>query len=710
MAILNITETDFWSAVYGGFYMLKRLQKLYIGICLVMLLLLAGCSDTGGISHGQETDAHQEMKSNQETVSGQATESSQTAESSQETSVESTESLIRYEVADAWSRNCYQAFYSLVSKSKITEWAGFQLMDIDGDKCDELIAAKEDAESIKQGKQRYFVMDWADRKIIVTETDPLTETPSGEPLNQLEYYDKDFILLILSAEGKSFMEGVTKKDKDFFYLVASIVWVEEGWTEKTQEQREGMEDYLVVSELGERTNSSYHADGIDDLLYQYKMRTSEVTEFYKDVMGWEREYSPDHDSTSEIGVQNRSNGYLYGQNKIGWADYPVLTKVEHEGSELTVHAIIKSAYTDNRIAEVKVLMAPNAGKYGYELQGYEVAREEDVDLRTGQKLQEFQAEDLRMQYVMQRNRYSDEFTPLIRTLCFQENDTEQFTANAKRLLTELKKEYEANPGKDGSNLAAKSTLLASYDFADHSKILIYEDAVYGKVPPETGEGSEYGYYLNYCVLTPGDMRMDGELFHYTESFGDMPADRHGKSRCYHYFLGCDLQGDPKIDGAYVAHTADFAEELMFYAEIGRSHDMTMDENGWENYDEDFYVYGAYFRPDGTRILGQYDTWQIATWEYVSHGFFLKDSKEKTLFEQKPGPEGFEYYVEGKKLAFDQKQEDTEETFCDMKLDAKTRLIGKFYYWEWEGLVSVDLVYDIDGAEVHHNLFWYKTMW
>ena len=54
-----------------------------------------------------------------------------------------------------------------------------------------------------------------------------------------------------------------------------------------------MEDYLVVSELGERTNSSYHADGIDDLLYQYKMRTSEVTEFYKDVMGWEREYAFD---------------------------------------------------------------------------------------------------------------------------------------------------------------------------------------------------------------------------------------------------------------------------------------------------------------------------------------------------------------------------------------------------------------------------------
>ena len=73
------------------------------------------------------------------------------------------------------------------------------------------------------------------------------------------------------------------------------------------------------------TDARYSANGADTLLYQYKMRTSEVIEFYRDVMGREREYSPDHDSTSEIGVQNRSNGYLYGQNKVGWADYPLLT-------------------------------------------------------------------------------------------------------------------------------------------------------------------------------------------------------------------------------------------------------------------------------------------------------------------------------------------------------------------------------------------------
>ena len=87
----------------------------------------------------------------------------------------------------------------------------------------------------------------------------------------------------------------------------------------------------------------------------------------------------------------------------------------------------------------------NYSKYGYELKGYEVARDADMDLESGQKLQEFQAEDLRIQYVLQRPRNLDEFTPLIRTLCYREDDQEEFAANAKRLLPELKKEYEANP-------------------------------------------------------------------------------------------------------------------------------------------------------------------------------------------------------------------------------------------------------------------------
>ena len=94
--------------------MRKGFEKIYLGLCLIMLLLFAGCSDVGDISRSQESE------SDQNTISGKETESGQRTESGQETSTESTESLIM----DTLSRNCYQAFYSLVSKSKDSEWAG----------------------------------------------------------------------------------------------------------------------------------------------------------------------------------------------------------------------------------------------------------------------------------------------------------------------------------------------------------------------------------------------------------------------------------------------------------------------------------------------------------------------------------------------------------------------------------------------------------
>lgn len=665
--------------------MKKRIQNLIVLIWMIVALLFAGCSEAGEVSYVQEAEISQETGI------------------SQETAVDSTDALNQYVVEDTLSRNCYQAFHGYVSNLPTTEWTGFRLTDFDGDKTDELIATKKDRESIKQDELRYFVMDWEDRKITVTEMDSLTEDPSGKPFYELEYYEKDFILPILIAEEKNYVEGVTKEEKDFFYLVAGIAWAEEGWADETPERRNAIEDYLVVSELGEMVENNAQ--------FQYRMLTADVIEFYKDVCGWEREYSPDHDSSQEIGVRNESNGYLYGHNGIGWGDYAVITKVEREESELKVHATVKSVYTDNHLAEVTVFLEATDGKYGYALQGYEVVRDTDFDSESGLKMEEFQAENIWIQYVSRENPYSGGSAPVIKDLRFMENDEEMFTALAKQLLTQLKIEYQYKPGSDGSNVAAKSFLLASYDFTENSKILIYEDAVYGKVPAETGDGSEYGYYVNYCVLTPGDHVTYGEIFRYNESFGDMPADRKGISHCRHYFLGYDWSGAPVIDTfAYVPQTADFAKEIMFYAEVGRSHDMTIDEEGWERYDEDFYVYGAYFRPDGTRIINQFDTWQVATWEYVSNGAFIKDPKDKTLFEQRVGTENGGFYVEGKKLTLEKKPEDTVEKICDVTLDATTKLIGQIYYREWENLINVDLVFYVDGTEVHHNLWSYVTFW
>jgi len=670
----------------------KKMKKLYFVIGMIMVLLLAGCSDTGNVSYRQETKS--------------------STETSAETSTETVSTLTQYEVEDTLSRNCYQAFHAYVNKLKDTEWVGFQLIDFDGDKTDELIAINQDPESLKEGKQRYFIMDWEDHKITVTEMGSSTLTPSGKSLNTLVYGDKDLILAILSAEGESCFEGVTKKDKEFFRVVVGLVWLEEGWVYEEKEQRDAMEDYLVVSGLGEKTNYISYDPYLQRYQFQYKMPTAEVIEFYKDVFGVERAYSEDYyNIISKIGVMSSSEGYLYAQDRDEWSNHAMISEIKRNGNELTIHALVWDADIKTCLAEMTVSMATNDGKYGYVLQGYEVAKDEGIDPISGQKLEEFQAEDLWIQYVMSTSRNSDVPAPDIRDLRYKEDEAEQITANAKRLLTELKKEYEANPGEDGSNIAAKSTLLASYDFADNSKILIYEDAVYGNVPPETGTGSEYGYYLNYCIMTPGNPITNGEIFRYNESFGEMPAHRNGTSTCRHYYLGCDWEGKPAV-GAYVyaANAADLAEEILFYASVGRNHDMTVDEEGWERYDEDYYIYCAYFRPDGTRIINMFDTWQIATWEYVSHGTFIKTPKGEPLFEQRYDQEGCGYYVEGKKLTLKQKPEDTVETFCDIALDETTKLRGQINYWGFENLIDVDLVFNVDGVEVSHNLWSYVTYW
>ena len=680
--------------------------SLRLMACMVMLTCLVACTDVRDAVDGQESEISQTSETSQEPEVSQISESSQTA------SAESTGEWMPLDVEDTLSRNCYQAFHGYVQDLKDLEWKGFQLSDLDDDKTDELIAVREDRESIKNGKQHFYVLDWEDhKKISVREVEATALTVSGRAFDELEYYDKEYMLLILNAEAKSYFEGVTKKDKDYFHLLTGIAWVEEGWANEPQERREGIEDYLIVSELGEGIGAVYSSAGSDSLVNQYRMRETDVVDFYKVVLGWEREFPLNYDNTSEIGVcKNEKNGYLYGENKVGWSDHSVITEIEQSEGELKVHAIVKSTYTDNRLADVTILLAPSDGKFKYVLTGYEVARETGVDLETGQVLEELQEEHLHVRYIMQRVKYADRLTPVIREMSYMENDTELFTANAKRLLSELKKEYEANPGSDGSNIAAKSTLLGIYDFADNSKILIFEDAAYGNVPPATGSGSEYGYCLSYHVLTPGDrMNNYGEIFHYDESFGDMPADRKGMSRFRHYFLGVNWQGEPSLS-EFVATTKDFAKEFMFCAGIGRSHDMTMDAEGWENYDEDHYLYYAYFGPDGERIVNQYATWQVATWEYVSHGAFIKDPKGKTLFEEGSGAEGYGYYVEGKYIPIDKKQEGTEEIVCDLRLDETTKLCGKIRYRDWENIMKVDLIFYVDGKEVSYNLYSYKFYW
>ena len=57
-----------------------------------------------------------------------------------------------------------------------------------------------------------------------------------------------------------------------------------------------------------------------------------------------------------------------------------------------------------------------------------------------------------------------------------------------------------------------------------------------------------------------------------------------------------------------------------------------------------------------------------------------------------------------------KSEGTVENFLNIKLDAKTKLVGQINYWEWQNKVSIDLVFNVDGTEVHLPLWDYMTYW
>ncbi|MBR4732627.1 MAG: hypothetical protein IK081_07645 [Lachnospiraceae bacterium] len=709
---LSVLQTYDWEG------MMKKNSKLLI-IWMLMMTLLSGCIGVGSVTYDQETESSQEAESvqvtesSQEAESIQATESAQGAESSQAAGMESPEDLIQYEVEDTLSLDRYEAFYRFVSKSRDDEWASFQCSDFDGKDGTELFAVKNEPDGSEEGKRRYFVIYWEDQKLIVTEMDPSAKSVHGGRMNQMGYETKDSILDALferipdkERQNELALAKKQEEEQNLFHLIVDLVWIDDNWSKQSKESCDAIKDYLVVSNLGEKINYQR-----SNKTFRHRMPITEVTEFYKEILGIERQYDLTHDSTSEVGVR-RINEYLYAYNGVGWGDYAEIKDVERRDSEVIIHATIMNAYTDERMAEMTVNLTPDDGKYEYKLQGYEVSYNFCFDPETGKKLEEFKTDDLRIQYFLEEKRSAGGTVPVIKNLCFRENDEKQFTANAKKLLTELKKEYNANPGSDGSNIAVKSTLLAEYEFANNSIILIYEDAVYGKVPPQTGNGSEYGYYLNYYVLTPGNVFESGELFHYNESFGKMPADRKGSSRCCHYFLGNDPMGNLKLDGyKYVAQSEDFSKETMFYASIGRSHDMTFDENGGENYDEDYYVYGAFFYPDGSRFLNLYDTWQVATLNYISNGFFLKTPDGVPLFEERVGTWDSRYYVEGKGLTYKQMIPNTTETFCDVTLGAKAKLIGQIERWSWtSGRITVNLVFRTDDAEVSFNLYDYEIYW
>lgn len=55
---------------------MKKVRKLFVVICIIMVFLLASCSESSGSLQGQETEASGETEVTQQTESVQETESS----------------------------------------------------------------------------------------------------------------------------------------------------------------------------------------------------------------------------------------------------------------------------------------------------------------------------------------------------------------------------------------------------------------------------------------------------------------------------------------------------------------------------------------------------------------------------------------------------------------------------------------------------------
>ncbi|MBO5987186.1 MAG: hypothetical protein J6Q02_10395, partial [Lachnospiraceae bacterium] len=426
---------------------MKKNSKFLI-IWMLMMTLLSGCIGEGSVTYGQETESIQETESSQETESAQGAESSQAAD------MESPEDLIRYEVEDTLSLDRYEAFYRFVSKSRDDEWASFQYGDFDGKDGSEFFAVKNEPDGSEDGKRRYFVIYWEDQKLIVTEMDPSAKSVHGVRLNHMRYVNEDTILDDLferipdkERQNELALAKRQEEEQNFFHLIVDLVWIEDNWSKQSKESCDAIKDYLVVSNLGEKINYQR-----SNKTFRHRMPITEVTEFYKDIFEIERQYDLTHDSTSEVGVR-RINEYLYAYNGVGWGDYAEIKDVERSESEVIIHANVMNAYTDERMAEMTVNLTPDDVKYAYHLQGYEVSYNFCFDPETGKKLEEFKTDDLRIQYFLEEKRSVGGTVPVIKNLYFRENDEKQFTANAKKLLTELKKEYNANPGSDGSNIA-----------------------------------------------------------------------------------------------------------------------------------------------------------------------------------------------------------------------------------------------------------------
>ena len=176
--------------------------------------------------------------------------------------------------------------------------------------------------------------------------------------------------MILRIENETFIEDVTQRERTVFFLVSCYAWLEENRSVTSGERVDALEDYQIVSNLGDTTDYSRLNENGSLTDYLFRMPASEVIRFYGEVIGKERAYETGSDGSAETFVYCGEDGWLYGSRWDEGNYYVVVDDFEKKENECIVHASVWNTSMNDRLAGVTVTLTPTEGKYGYVLKDY----------------------------------------------------------------------------------------------------------------------------------------------------------------------------------------------------------------------------------------------------------------------------------------------------------------------------------------------------
>lgn len=303
-------------------------------------------------------------------------------------------------VMKAPAQNGYQAFYDFLTKAfdgkivgsegkngvskvnakknlttDLTQWKSFGLLDVNEDKVDEFIISNRELMQDENDDTVYMIVTWIDDMIYAVEVSP-KQMPNVD-FTSINYQDQGVMSVILQAEASNIIEGVTKEEKTFYYVVTMLTWLHDTCTDQTKEEIEARMDCEIVSDLGERTDfRRTNAEG-KDILYQYRMKELDVRLFYECVMDLPRDFEPGFDSSSVHGVYCDKDGYLYSHNEAPVSDYVSIDEVEKPGFEVIIRGTAWDGNNNKKLAYITVSLVEDSNDFGCKIAKYCIEKVEE---------------------------------------------------------------------------------------------------------------------------------------------------------------------------------------------------------------------------------------------------------------------------------------------------------------------------------------------